>query len=137
MKLNSLIRHFASIASSLLVATALGAVGSAYAASPALIASGSVSYDGTLQTGSRNITTSYDSGTGLYQITIKGICFVRTDYTTVATVSGYNGFPQGALFVNTDDDGDYCHKTGDLVVGLRDVDGYLEQADFQFLVFSK
>ena len=100
------------------------------------IAFASVSFDGTKQSGTSNITTSYNSTTGLYQMKIAGVCFLRTSYTTVATVSGYNGFPQGALFVNTDDDGDFCHATGHLVVGLRDINGNLTQADFQVVVFK-
>jgi hypothetical protein len=100
------------------------------------LAFASVSYDGTKQSGTSNITTSYNSSTGLYEMKITGVCFLRTSYTTVATVSGYNGFPKGALFVNTDDDGDFCHATGDLIVGLRDVNGNLTQADFQVVVFK-
>jgi hypothetical protein len=100
------------------------------------IAFASVSFDGTKQSGTSNIKTSYNSATGLYQMKIAGVCFLRTSYTAVATVSGYNGFPQGALFVNTDDDGDFCHATGDMVVGLRDVNGNLTQADFQVVVFK-
>lgn len=122
----------------LLLAVVLSATGSAFAAhnSQIPIAFASVSYDGTLQSGTTNVTTSYNSSTGLYQIKITGVCFVRTNFSTVATVSGYNGWPQGALFVNTDDDGNYCHSTGDLVVGLRDVNGNLTQADFQVVVFK-
>jgi hypothetical protein len=100
------------------------------------IAFASVSYDGTMQSGTSNVTTDYNSSTGLYELKIAGVCFLRTSYTTVATVSGYNGFPAGALFVNTDDDGHYCKQTGKLNVGLRDVDGNLEQADFQVVVFK-
>jgi hypothetical protein len=100
------------------------------------IAFASVSYDGSKQSGTSNVTSSYNSQTGLYQLKIAGICFLRTSYTTVATVSGYNGFTQGALFVNTDDGGHYCHETGDLIVGLRDVNGTLEKADFQVVVFQ-
>lgn len=130
-------KRFVSVSSALLMAMALCVSSSAFAATNPLLARGSVSSDGTLQTGSPNITTSYNSTTGLYQIHINGVCFIRTDYTAVATVSGYNGFPQGALFVNTDDDGDFCQATGDMVVGLRDVSGTLTQADFQFVVYQK
>lgn len=91
------------------------------------IAFASVSYDGTEQSGTSNVTTDYNSTTGLYELKIARVCFLRTSYTTVATVSGYNGFPNGALFVNTDDDGHYCKQTGKLVVGLRDVNGNLQQ----------
>jgi hypothetical protein len=130
-------KHFALTLSALLLALVLSVAGSAFAATGPLVASGSVSYNGTLQTGTSNITTSYNSATGLYQIHINGVCFVRTNYTTLATVSGFNGFPQGTLFVNTDDDGNSCHTNGDLMVGLRDVNGNLQQADFQFVVITK
>ena len=100
------------------------------------IAFASVSYDGTKQSGTSNVTTDYDSSTGLYELKIAGVCFLQTSYTTVATVSGYNGFPNGALFVNTDDDGNFCHSTGKLIVGLRDIGGDLKQADFQVVVFK-
>lgn len=136
MKLHSLTRG-SSLAVALILALALCASGSAFAVSNPLVASGSVSYDGTLQTGTPNVTSSYNSSTGMYQIHMAGVCFVRTNYTTVATVSGYNGFPAGALFVNTDDDGNYCNTNGDLVIGLRDVNGNLQQADFQFIVIKK
>lgn len=130
-------KNFLSVSLALLMAMILCVPGSAFAATGPVVAFGSVSFNGTLQTGTPNITTSYNSTTGLYQIHINGVCFVRTNYTTLATVSGYNGFPQGALFVNTDDDGDFCKSTGDMVVGLRDVSGNLQQADFQFLIIQK
>jgi hypothetical protein len=120
----------------LAVAASPYAFGQSNATAGLPVAIASVSYDGTLQSGTSNITSSYNSQTGLYELKIAGVCFLRTSYTTVATVSGYNGWPQGALFVNTDDDGDYCHKTGDLIVGLRDVNGSLIQADFQVVVFK-
>jgi hypothetical protein len=100
------------------------------------IAFASVASVGTKQSGTSNIRADYNSTTGLYELKITGVCFLRTSYTTVATVSGYNGFPDGALFVNTDDDGDFCHATGKLIVGLRDVNGNLEKADFQVVVFK-
>jgi hypothetical protein len=130
-------KHSVSVSSALLLAMALCVTSSAFAASNPLVASGSISFDGTLQTGTANITTSYNSATGLYQIHIKGVCFIRTNYTAVATVSGYNGYPQGALFVNTDDDGNFCKTSGAMIVGLRDVNGNLRQADFQFIVLRK
>lgn len=99
------------------------------------LAFASVASTGAKQSGSSNITSDYNSSTGLYELKIAGVCFVRTSYTTVATVSGYNGFPDGALFVNSDDDGHFCHSTGKLNVGLRDVNGKLEKADFQVVVF--
>jgi len=136
MKTSTTHKNFVSVSLALLVAMLLSVAGSAFASTIPVIASGSVSFNGTLQTGTPNVTTSYNSTTGLYQIHLNGICFVRTKYTTLATVSGYNGYPQGALFVNTDDDGDFCKKTGDLVVGLRDFDGVLRQADFQFMVIQ-
>jgi hypothetical protein len=100
------------------------------------IAFASVASVGTKQSGTSNITTDYNSSTGLYELKIAGVCFLRTSYTTVVTVSGYNGFPDGALFVNTDDDGSFCKQTGKLIVGLRDVGGDLKQADFQVVVFK-
>ena len=69
MKLNSFSRkHFLCVSSALLLAMVLCVASIAFAANnpPApLVASGSVSYDGTLQTGTSNITTSYNSTTGL------------------------------------------------------------------------
>ena len=103
---------------------------------PPPIAFASVASTGAKQSGTANVTTDYNSTTGLYELKITGVCFLRTSYTTVATVSGYNGFPDGALFVNTDDDGDFCHSTGKLIVGLRDVNGNLQKADFQVVVFK-
>ncbi len=122
----------------LLLTVVLTVAGSAFAAhnSQIPVAFASVSYDGTLQSGTSNVTSSYNSSTGLYQIQITNVCFVRTNYSTVASVSGYNGWPKGALFVNTDDDGHFCKQTGALVVGLRDVNGDLQQADFQVVVFK-
>jgi len=74
------------------------------------VAFASVASVGTKQSGTSNVKTDYNSTTGLYELRIAGVCFVRTSYTTVATVSGYNGFPKGALFVNTDDDGASARK---------------------------
>lgn len=99
------------------------------------LAFASVVSTGAKQSGSSNIRSDYNSSTGLYELKIAGVCFLRTSYTTVATVSGYNGFPDGALFVNTDDDGHFCHLTGKLNVGLRDINGNLQKADFQVVVF--
>ena len=130
-------KHFVAVSSALLIAMVLCVTSSAFAVDNQILAAGSVSFNGTLQKGTSNITTSYNSSTGLYQIHINGVCFVRTQHTAVATVSGYNGYPQGALFVNTDDDGNFCKTTGDMIVGLRDVNGTLEQADFQFVVYQK
>lgn len=95
------------------------------------LAFASVAATGAIQSGTANITSAYNSTTGLYEFVIKDTNSTRTNFTTVASVSGYNGFPQGALFVNTDDDGQ-----GKLVVGLRDINGYLHQADFQVVVFK-
>jgi hypothetical protein len=117
----------------LLLALVLSVASSGFAASNSQIpiAFASVSgIDGTLQSGTSNVTSSYDSSTGLYQITISGVCFDRLTYTTVATVSGYNGWPVGALFVNTNSGN--CALT----VQLTDVNGTLEQADFQVVVFK-
>jgi hypothetical protein len=132
--------------STALLATLLVVAGSPYAVGqsasvhrpspPPPIAFASVASTGAKQSGTANVTTDYNSTTGLYELTIAGVCFLRTSYTTVATVSGYNGFPDGALFVNTDDDGDFCHATGKLIVGLRDVNGKLQKADFQVVVFK-
>ena len=63
------------------------------------IAFASVASVGTKQSGTSNVTTDYNSTTGLYELKIAGVCFLRTSYTAIATVSGYNGFPNGALFV--------------------------------------
>jgi hypothetical protein len=91
---------------------------------------------GTVQSGTTNVSSTYNSSTGLFEITIAGVCFDRQDYTTVATVSGYNGWPTGAAFINTNDDGDSCHATGKLYVQLLDVEGNLVQDDFQIVVFK-
>ena len=125
------------MSSALLIAMVLCVTSSAFAVDNPILAAGSVSFNGTLQKGTSNITTSYNSTRLFYQIHINGVCFVRTQHThSSPTVSGYNGYPQGALFVNTDDETEIS-VTGDMIVGLRDVDGTLEQADFQFVVYQK
>jgi hypothetical protein len=126
----SILRHMFP---ALLLALVLSVANSAFAAdnSQIPIAFASVSgIDGALQSGTSNVTSSYDSSTGLYRIKISGVCFDRLEYTTVATVSGYNGWPIGALFVNTNSGN--CALT----VQLTDVNGNLEQADFQVVVFK-
>ena len=88
----------------------------------------SVSADGSKQSGTSNVRTTYNKTTRTYEITLDGVRFNRTKYTALATVSGWNGRP---LFINTDDSAD-----GKLLVDLRDVHGALGQADFQLAVFK-
>lgn len=88
----------------------------------------SVSADGSKQSGTSNVRTTYNKTTRTYEITLNGVQFNRTKYTALATVSGWNGRP---LFINTDDSAD-----GKLLVDLRDVHGALGQADFQVAVFK-
>lgn len=123
----------------LLLVMTLALAGSAFAAtgSELPIAYGSISaINGALQTGTTNITNTFIDSNGWYEITIKGVCFDRLDYTVVATVSGYNGWPTGAAFVNTDDDGNSCHTDGNLYIKLYDVNGNTVQDDIQFVVFK-
>jgi hypothetical protein len=148
MKLTTLAKPLSLVFSTMLLAVLLAAAGLPYALGQSTsahrppaggtgdpLAFASVASIGTKQSGTSNITPDYNSTTGLYELKIAGVCFVRTSYTTVATVSGYNGFPEGALFVNTDDDGHRCKATGKLIVGLRDINGNLQKADFQVAVF--
>jgi len=88
----------------------------------------SVSYDGTKQSGTTNVTTFFNKTTRTYEMTLSGVKFNRLQYTAVATVSGWNGRP---LLINTDDSAD-----GKLLVDLRDMNGALGQADFQVVVFK-
>ncbi|MGA3195702.1 MAG: hypothetical protein ABSD39_11930 [Terriglobales bacterium] len=128
-----------STIAALVLVTTLAMAGSAFAAngSQIPIAYASISaIGGTVQTGTSNVTSTYNTSTGMFEITIKGVCYDRLNYTVVATVSGFNGWPNGAAFVNTDDDGDSCHKNGNLYVSLRDVNGNLVQDDFQIVVFK-
>lgn len=92
------------------------------------VAFASVSIDGTKQSGTSNVKTTFDTPSGLYLLTITGVNFNRIKFTTVATISGYNGAP---LFINTDENGQ-----GKLVVGLRDMNENLQKADFQVVVFK-
>jgi len=88
----------------------------------------SISYDGHKQSGTSNVAVFFNKTTRTYEITLSGVKFNRTQYTAVATVSGWNGRP---LLINTDDSVD-----GKLLVDLRDANGALGQADFQFVVFK-
>ncbi len=87
-----------------------------------------VSFDGSKQSGTSNVTTTYNKTTRTYEITLGGVNFDRIQYTAIASVSGWNGRP---LFINTDDSAD-----GKLLVDLRDIHGALGQADFQVVVFK-
>ena len=87
-----------------------------------------VSFDGRKQSGTSNVTTTYNSTTRNYEITLAGVKFNRTQYTAIACISGWNGRP---LFINTDDSVD-----GKLLVDMRDTHGALGQADFQVAVFQ-
>jgi len=117
----------------------LALVGIAFAASGSQlpIAYGSISaVGGTLQSGTTNITNTFIDSNGFYEITLKNVCFNRLNYTVVATVSGYNPWPNGAAFVNTDDDSNACQTTGNLYIKLFDVNGNVVQNDVQFVVFK-
>jgi hypothetical protein len=123
----------------LLLGLTLTLAGNTFAASNELnpVAFASISaIGGVVQTGTPNVTSTLNTSTGLFEITITGVCFDRLDYTVVATVSGYNGWPNGAAFINTNDDGDSCHSTGKLYVQLLDVDGNIVADDFQIVVFK-
>jgi len=124
----------------LLLAMTMAIAGSAFASgtgSQLPIAYGSISaIGGTLQTGTTNITETFIDSNGFYEVKLKGVCFDRLDYTVVATVSGYNGWPTGAAFVNTDDDGSSCHLDGNLYIKLYDSTGAVVQDDVQFVVFK-
>jgi hypothetical protein len=128
-----------SIFAGLLLVMTLTLASSAFAANDSQIpiAYGSISaIGGTLQTGTTNITKTFIDSNGFYEVTLKGVCFDRLDYTVVATVSGYNGWPTGAAFVNTDDDGSSCHLDGNLYIKLYDSTGAVVQDDVQFVVFK-
>jgi hypothetical protein len=123
----------------LLLGVTLTLAGNTFAGSSSTspIAFASISaIDGTVQSGTPNVTSTLNTSTGLFEITITNVCFDRLDYTVVATVSGYNGWPTGAAFINTNDDGDSCHLTGKLYVQLLDVNGNIVQDDFQIVVFK-
>jgi|HubBroStandDraft_1064217.scaffolds.fasta_scaffold22864_3 hypothetical protein len=126
------------VRSALLLAATLTMASAAFAAdgSQIPIAFASISaIGGAVQSGTTNVSSTLSS-TGQFEITIAGVCFDRQKYTVVATVSGYNGWPTGAAFINTNDDGDACHATGKLYVQLLDVNGGVVQDDFQFVVFK-
>ena len=129
-----------SILGGLLLVMTLTLATSAFAAgtgSQLPIAYGSISaIGGALQTGTSNITKTFIDSNGFYEITLKNVCFNRLNYTVVATVSGYNGWPTGAAFVNTDDDGNSCHTDGNLYIKLYDSTGATVQNDVQFVVFK-
>jgi hypothetical protein len=125
--------------SALLLAGTLSIASNAFAANGSTIpiAFASISgIGGAVQSGTSNVSSTYDSSTGLFVITIAGVKFDRLKYTVVATLSGYAGWPGGATFVNTYDDGDSGNLTGKLYVQLTDVNGNLEDVDFQFVVFQ-
>ena len=110
--------------------------GTMTAAGPIVGASGStiplafvsVSFDGTKQSGTSNVTTFFNKTTKRYEITIKGVTYKRLQYTVVATMSGYNN---KIWIINTDDS-----PNGKLMVDLRDMNGNLGQADFQVVLFK-
>jgi hypothetical protein len=132
-------RLYRFVRSAFLLAVTLTMASAAFAAdgSQIPIAFASISaIGGTVQSGTTNVTSTLNSSTGLFEIGITGVCFDRQNYTVVATVSGYNTWPNGAAFINTNDDGDSCHATGKLYVQLLDVNGNLVQDDFQFVVFK-
>jgi hypothetical protein len=88
----------------------------------------SVASGGSRQSGTSNVRTIYNPTTKIYQISLDGIRFNRTQYTAIATVSGWNARP---LLINTDDSAD-----GKLLVDLPDINRSLGQADFQVAVFK-
>lgn len=134
---NKTTKLFPGAALLLVLALTLGSNAFAANGSQLPIAYASISaIGGTVQSGTTNVSSTLNSSTGLFEITIKDVCFDRQNYTTVATVSGYNGWPTGAAFINTNDDGDSCHATGKLYVQLLDVNGNIVQDDFQIVVFQ-
>jgi len=132
-------RPYRFVRSALLLAMTLTMASTAFAAngSQIPIAFASISaIGGAVQSGTSNVSSTYNNAAALFEITIKDVCFDRLNYTVVATVSGYNGWPTGAAFINSNDDGDSCHATGKLYVQLLDVNGNVVQDDFQFVVFQ-
>jgi len=109
--------------------------GTVTAAGPVVGASGSaiplafasVSFDGTKQSGTSNITTTYDKSSKRYVLTITGVNYDRLSHTAVANKSGYSG---AMSFLNVDS------LNGKLIVDTRDVNGKLIQDDFTVVVFK-
>jgi len=101
-------------------------IGSAGAGTP--VAFASVGFAGDVQSSTSNVTVNYNSSTGRYEITIAGVSFDRSKYTTIATPSGWSGV---ISFLDTDD-----NANGKLLVDCRDASGTLHQCDFQVVVFQ-
>jgi len=94
---------------------------------PALpIAYGFVSFDGTLASGTSNITaTSWNAASSCYEITISDEFYFYCDYVTVVTVSDASDYNA------TTNSGD-----GDLLVFLHDTAGDPIQNNFQFVIYK-
>ena len=87
-----------------------------------------ISSNGTVNSGSGNVSVSYDNGIGRYIITITGESYFFSNYVTVVTPSG--GFSGNVSEINTSSSG------GNLLVYLRDDAGNAIQENFQFVTFK-
>ncbi len=91
------------------------------------IAYGFVRADGTLASGTSNVSVQWDAGDQRYEITISGENYFYQDYVTVVTPLGGNDPP---VFAGTNSLG------GHLLVKLYDLSGNLQARDFQFVTFK-
>jgi hypothetical protein len=89
------------------------------------IAYGFINTDGSVSVATPNVSSSYNAGSGRYEITIAGESYYFSEYVTVVTVVG-----TPALLPVTSSVG------GDLLVYLRDVSGNSAQRWFQFVTYK-
>ena len=91
------------------------------------LAYGFINSDGSVSVSSGNITAStYDSGSGRYEITIAGESYFYNQYVTVVT-------PGGAAVV---ENFRVSSGSGNMLVYLRDASNAAVQGDFMFVVYK-
>ena len=88
------------------------------------IAYGTVHSNGTLYSGTSNVSTSWDAGNSRYEITITNEGYFYQDYVTVASVAG------NPYFAETNSASDT------LLITLRDTSSTARQGIFSFVVYK-
>jgi len=93
------------------------------------IAFANIDADGSFISGTPNVSSSWNSIFGWYEITISGENYLDTDYITVVT-------PKFAPFIPSTSDVSTSSGLGALVVLLAEPDRNLVQGAFQFVTFK-
>lgn len=92
---------------------------------PGIVAHGHISDDGTIDSGTGNFTVNYESSLNRYRISITGVSYLFSNYTTLVTTVGSSA-----------QQASYNSVGGDLLIYIFDSSGSHDVGDFSFIVYE-